>query len=48
MMKIREIELNADGKIVGLKGTFTKPKHFTYTTSKVYFWATLELDYAGG
>ena len=45
MMNIKEIELNENGNIVAMKGTFERPK---VTTSKVYFWATMELDYMGG
>ena len=48
MMQIREIELNNDGKIIALKGTFNKPKHIKAVSSKVYMWATLECDYMGG
>jgi hypothetical protein len=43
MMNIKEIELNNDGNVIAMKGTFKKDK-----PSKVYFWATLEIDYMGG
>lgn len=46
MMQIREIQLNEQGKIIGLKGTFKKP--FKVTTTKVYMWSFFNIDYMGG
>jgi len=48
MINVKAIELDDTGRIVSMKGTFKKPKHFSYTTSKVYFWANFSLDYCGG
>lgn len=48
MMNVREIQLNNEGKIIGLKGSFKRQRPFSSTTTKVYFWSFYELDYAGG
>jgi hypothetical protein len=48
MMQVREIQVNNEGKIIGLKGIFNKDKHFKYNSTKVYMWSLYGLDYIGG
>jgi len=51
MIEIKEMEFNNKGKLVALNGRFFKDKKLNYLspfTQKVYFWATLSLDYCGG
>lgn len=51
MIEVKEMEFNNYGKLVALNGTFIKNKKinsFSPITKKVYFWATLSLDYCGG
>jgi hypothetical protein len=48
MMKITELELNTDGKIIALKGTFKRSRVFSVITDRVIYWAEFGLDYVGG
>ena len=49
MMRVTEIVLNDDGKIVGLKGrAYSLSRIFSVTTDKVIFWAEFGLEYFGG
>lgn len=48
MLKIKEIELNSDGNIVSMKGTYEKHRFYHFITDRALFWAEFNLDYCGG
>ena len=48
MLNIKEIELNAEGNIVSMKGTYEKSRFYHFVTDRALFWAEYGLDYCGG